>query len=358
MRKFLFLLLFVFLSDLISIPRFALMRGNQCRDCHINPTGGLIRNKDGWNYGKNNLKLFKSSQSQISPFLNDNISIGLDFRFQYLYSQELRRTYFHKMAGGLYLNFSLSDDINLIATYDLYRGYFEGYGILNLLPLDGYVKVGSFSPNFGIRIDDHTAYSRNGDAGTLSSSSYEGLIFSPGYSQTGIELGIYPTEFLFINFSAGQNKFPFETDPSYLGRFELTPSIGELNFMLGGSYGIFRKLQNSFQLNDFFAGIGFNNFSLMSEIVQAKNYFNQDVKSLIYMLEISYRLMKGLDFVTRYDRIVPDIKVKGIYYSHFIFGFDFYPYSFLEIKPQYRMNLENPKVEKNNSFVLQFHFWY
>lgn len=358
MKKLIFLFLFVFIADLISVPRFALTRGNQCKDCHSNPTGGLIRNRDGWNYGKNNLKLFKSSQTSISPFLNENILIGLDFRFQYLYSQELKRTDFHKMAGGLYLDFSLSDDINLITIYDLYRGYFEGYAILNILPKEGYLKVGSFSPNFGIRIDDHTAYTRNGDAGVLSNSSYGGLIFAPGYSQTGIELGIYPTEFSFITFSAGQDKFPFQTDPSFIGRIEFTPSIGQFNFMLGGSYGIFRKLQNSFHLNDYFAGFGFKNFSLLGNIVQAKNYINQDFKSLIYMLEISYRLMKGLDFVTRYDKIFPDLNNKETHYSHFILGFDFFPYSFIEIKTQYRVNLENPKVEKNNSFVLQFHFWY
>ncbi len=45
----LFTLILVLLScELFGVPRFALMRGNQCRDCHFNPTGGIIRNKDGW----------------------------------------------------------------------------------------------------------------------------------------------------------------------------------------------------------------------------------------------------------------------------------------------------------------------
>ena len=206
MRKIYFFILFFFTIELLAIPRFAIMRGNQCRDCHSNPTGGVIRNEDGWNYGKNNLRLLRKSEIDLSNKLNENISIGFDFRFQYLYSQQLKKTDFHKMAGGVYSNFDLSDEISFIATYDLYRGYlgyFEGYGILRVLPMEGYIKVGSFYPNFGIRLDDHTAYTRSGDAGLLSSASSNGLIFESGYSQTGVEVGLFPTDFSSVTISAG-----------------------------------------------------------------------------------------------------------------------------------------------------------
>ena len=358
MKKFYFFILFFFVMELLAIPRFALMRGNQCRDCHSNPTGGIIRNKDGWNYGKNNLRLFRSSEINLSNQLNENISIGFDFRFQYLYSQELKRTDFHKMAGGVYSNFDLSDELSFITTYDLYRGYFEGYGILKVLPMEGYIKVGSFYPNFGIRLDDHTAYTRNGDAGLLSSSASNGLIFESGYSQTGVEFGLFPTDFSFVTLSVGQDKYPFRSDVSYIGRFEITPSIDDLNFLFGSSYGIFRKNQNKFNLLSFFGGFGFRNFSFLSEFVSAKDYINPEIKSQFLMVETSYRIKNGIDLVARYDRVVSDLNQKSNYLSHIIFGFDLFPYSFIEIKPQYRINLENPKVERNNSFVLQFHFWY
>ncbi len=358
MRIIIFYLLVVLLIDLFSIPRFAVMRGNQCKDCHSNPTGGLIRNQDGWNYGKNNLRMFKSTQNNVSPFLNDNISVGIDFRYQYLYSQEFKKTDFHKMSAATYFDIAMSDELRLITAYDLYRRSFEGYGILNVLPLDGYLKIGTFQPNFGIRIDDHTAYSRNGDAGILSSSPSKGLIFNSFYTQTGVELGIYPSDFSFITISVGQDKAPFSFDPSYIGKIELTPSILDFNFLFGSSYGILRTTERTYSLIDFFAGIGSRGFSILGEIVYANNYTGDDVKSIIYMLEVSYRLMKGLDFVSRYDRIEPDRNTKEVFSSHLIFGLDFYPYSFFEIKPQLRINLENPKVDKNNSFVLQFHFWY
>lgn len=358
MRKLLFILLGVFTINLFALPRFALMRGNQCRDCHSNPTGGVIRNKDGWNYGKNNLRLFKSSKKDLSNKLNENISIGFDFRFQYLYSEELKRTDFHKMAGGVYTNFELSDEFHFISTYDLYRGYFEGYGILNILPLEGYIKIGTFYPNFGIHLDDHTAYTRNGDAGLLNTTISQGLIFASGYNQTGIEVGFYPTDFSFITLSAGQDKFPFRNDLSYIGRVEINPSINGLNFLFGSSYGIFRSLQNKFDLISIFGGVGFRRFSLLGEFVNSKDYITQDIKSQFLMIETSYRIRNGIDLVARYDRIVSDLNIKNNYASHIIVGFDLFPYSFVEIKSQYRINLENPRIYKNNSFILQFHFWY
>lgn len=358
MKKLFFFILIAITIDLQAIPRFALMRGNQCRDCHSNPTGGVIRNQDGWNYGKNNLRLFRSSKMDLSNKLNENISVGFDFRFQYLYSQELKRADFHKMAGSVYTNFNLSDEIHFISTYDLYRGYFEGYGILNILPLEGYIKVGSFYPNFGIHLDDHTAYTRNGDAGLLSTATSQGLIFASGYSQTGIEVGFYPTDFSFVTLSAGQDKTPFRNDLSYIGRFEISPSFVGLNFLVGSSYGIFRSFQNKFDLISFFGGFGFRRFSLLSEYVSAKDYLASNIKSQFLMIETSYRIRNGIDFVARYDRVVEDLNLRNNYSSHIILGFDFYPYSFVEIKTQYRLTLENPKIDRNNSFVLQFHFWY
>lgn len=355
MKNLIYFFLLLLIVEASAIPRFALMRGVQCKDCHYNPTGGIIRNEDGWKYGKNNLRMFRSSQSEISPAINENISFGLDFRMQYLYSQEKKKSDFQNMALGIYSNIKFSDDINFILEYG---NYFQSYGILNILPFEGYIKAGYFSPNFGIKLDDHTAYTRNGDGSLLSSSSTKGLIFRSDYLQTGIELGFFPTDFSFITISAGQDKFPFSKEPVYIGSFELTPSINSINLKLGSSYGVFRNFDNKFNLMSFFGGIGFNRFSLLGEFVVANDYVQSGTKSQALMVETSYRILRGLDFVARYDRWIKNTEKMDEYSSHIILGFDFYPFSFVEIKSQYRLYLENPKIDKNNSFVLQFHFYY
>jgi len=39
MKKVYLILSFLMAAEVFAIPRFAIMRGNQCRDCHSNPTG-------------------------------------------------------------------------------------------------------------------------------------------------------------------------------------------------------------------------------------------------------------------------------------------------------------------------------
>jgi hypothetical protein len=67
--------------------------------------------------------------------------------------------------------------------------------------------------------------------------------------------------------------------------------------------------------------------------------------------------MLGLDAVARFDRFDPNTNVSSDEFSHLLFGLEFFPYSFVELRPQFRINLENPEVN-NNAFVLQFHLWY
>lgn len=359
--KFIFLIIiyFTFSFELQTLPRFAIMRGSQCKDCHSNPTGGLIRNEDGFNWGKNNLKVYKTNVSSVSQKLNENINIGLDFRFQYLYSQALNKTDFHKMSSSVYTDFKFDEMFKLISRYDFYRGYFEGFGILNIFPFEGYLKIGTFSPNFGLRLDDHTSYTRKGDEGLLNPSIVsQGLIFEPGYTNTGIEVGAYYSDFLFITLSAGQDKYPFRSDPVYFGRIEFVNEIGYLNFLFGASYGVLRKFNLNPTVKGVFAGIGTKDFSILSEYDLAENYIEMQANSSALMIEGAVRLNKGLDFIVRYDQWIPNIKNKNSYFSHLNFGFEWFPISFVELRPQYRIYIERPKEEKNNSFILHFHFWF
>ena len=76
--SFLFAVLFLTSFDSFALPRFAVKLGNRCIDCHYNPSGGLIRNLDGWNWGKNNLSMISTRDKDfiMSPRISDNISIG------------------------------------------------------------------------------------------------------------------------------------------------------------------------------------------------------------------------------------------------------------------------------------------
>jgi len=98
MKVIVFFFSILFLSGSIyqnySLPRFAVRLGDKCIDCHYNPTGGIIRSEDGWNFGKNIMSAISPREDEFAatPKIGDNITLGLDYRTQFLYSAEKKRT--------------------------------------------------------------------------------------------------------------------------------------------------------------------------------------------------------------------------------------------------------------------------
>ena len=76
-------------------------------------------------------------------------------------TSDRKRIDFQRVTGSLYTNIDLSDKINVFTRYDFIQQIWEAYGVARILPNDGYIKAGSFQPNYGIRLDDHTAYTQS-----------------------------------------------------------------------------------------------------------------------------------------------------------------------------------------------------
>ena len=344
-----------------SLPRFSLRVKNNCGDCHYNPTGGIIRNENGFFYGQNLLSMIspRSDEFTMSPKLNDNISIGLDFRGQFLYSQEKSRTDFQSMAGSIYTNIMLSKKINIIARYDFINEIWEGYGVASILPNNSYIKGGTFQPYFGLRLDDHTAYTRGGDFSTFfTTGARSGLIYNPLYIEAGVELGVYISDFVFLTTSVGTNlnNLTLTKDPTYTARLELNPFIGKVGLMFGGSYAA-AKIPQPTEFYGGFVGIGYDRFTLLAEFDRAENLIGSDLKSNLLMAQAAYVIIIGLEVIVRYDWFDPNVDVSNDEIAHLIIGFEFVPYSFIEIRPQYRFIIETPKVD-NDAVVIQMHFYY
>ncbi len=367
MKKMLLLLLAITLQT-FALPRFALQQGDRCIDCHTNPTGGIVRDYNGWYFGKNLVSMISPRDKDVpmSPKISENISIGMDIRTQYLYSEELVKSDFQNMSGSVYATAKLSDKINVVGRYDFVSYTYEAYGVAHILPNNSYIKVGTFQPNYGIKIDDHTAYIKGGDHALLSQNSFaRGLYFTPTYTETGIELGVYLSDFMFITASAakGNDGYTFQKEPTYTTRVEFTPTYNKVGFLLGGSYAAHKTPGLNPQAADiygFFGGVGYDKFAIMGEYDMGNNFDYTplaELKSTFLMLKASYRIMLGLEVIARYDMIDPDKDTEKDELSRVIAGFEFFPYSFLEIRPQYRWQFEDAQTN-NDAFVLQFHIWY
>ena len=354
----------IFTSTALSLPRFAVRLGDKCIDCHYNPTGGIIRSEDGWNYGKNILSAISPREQEfsLSPKISDNISFGLDYRTQFLFSSDTNRTRtdFQQMTGSIYTNVGLASNINLIGRFDFINNIWEAYGVAHIFPNNSYIKVGSFLPNFGIRIDDHTAYTRGGDMFLLSSEGRKGLIYDPYYREAGIEAGVYISDWVFWTASAAANFRTNRTltkDPTYTTRLELNPKLGAVGLLFGGSYAAAKFPQQKAEFYGGFLGFGYNRFSLLGEFDIGEDLVQNETKSNFAMAEASYIILLGLEALVRYDRFDPNTSVDNDELQHIIVGLEWFPYSFIEIRPQYRFMIEEPSI-KNDAAVIQFHFWY
>ena len=375
MRKNIFFclltLVIIFNSSSFSLPRFAVRLGDKCIDCHFNPTGGIIRNEDGWNYGKNILSAISPREQDfiMTPKIGDNIYFGLDYRTQFLYSSEKKRIDFQQMTGSVYTNVGLAKNINLLGRYDFIYNIWEAYGVAHVLPNNSYIKVGSFQPNYGIRIDDHTAYTRGGDFALLSNVHMSGLIYTPFYTEAGIEAGVNISDWALFTASAGASIVQntpiggtLRKDPTYTARLEINPQIGRVGLMLGASYASI-KIPRKADFYGGFLGVGYKRISLLGEFDLSENVTSQGLKSNYAMIEAAYVVTLGLEAVLRYDRFDPNTSTVNDELQHIVVGFEWYPYSFIEIRPQYRFMLYHPHSDSsvlvnNGSAVIQFHFWY
>lgn len=359
------ILVLVLSSVSFSLPRFALSQKDKCAGCHVNPTGGIVRNESGFFFGKNVVSMIspRDEEVKLSPKLSESVLFGFDYRSQFMYSEELKRSDFMDMTGSAYLSASLAQNIDVIARYDFVQRIWEGYGIAKILPNESYVKAGSFVPYFGLRLDDHTAYTRGGDYGLLFSKGIaQGLIYNPLYVEAGIELGANLSDNLFLTASVGKPKShsTFAFDPTYTARLEYSPVIEKVQLTFGGSYAstktnLFTEVLKT-NLYGGFAGVGYKRFTLMGEYDIAKDYLASETTTKALMIEATYNLMVGLDAVVRYDKLETGLAAGDTKFSHLILGVEFFPYSFVELRPQYRINYAGDS--KEGSFVLQFHFWY
>jgi len=350
-------LLLLLFDSLSALPRFAVRTGAKCQSCHVNPTGGGMRNFYGsTSYGREALPI-KSWQEEFSleeftTQLNDFVSVGADFRTLYYTEQANNGQAFWQMQGDIYLRANVAKKINMYLDKGLYSG-FEIFGIANILPAEGYIKVGRFWPAFGLRIDDHTIFVRQYTGFNLR--SFERA------EDTGVEVGFLPGAFkgVVAVSNGGAQGIPSDKVRALLGRVELMFSASSFNFLVGGSaYRLAQGRSGKTIAGGFLGAALENNAVLLGEV----DYIDDktgvaDIKSLVSYVELDYALIQGLDLKVAYDFYDPDVKNKSGSFSRYSFGFEFFPISGIEVRPLYRLYKEEPTDLKNDEVHVLIHFY-
>jgi hypothetical protein len=237
------------------------------------------------------------------------------------------------------------------------------------------LRVGYMQPSIGIRHDDHTSFTRRAVAGTFSQN-----LVPPGYAELGAEISYEGISWLTVNAGVFGSSNLAEivpelgeiteiTDfskPSLLGRIKLWPQDLDLGFNgeLGAS--IFAN-GDSLTMINVFAGIGLSDrSSFLVEAFLATLPDNRRVRNVSVMG--SYQLFQWLSLDWRYEfgqteRPDADPTKAELGHAHqAVFGLEFFPLPYLEIRPEYRFFQLEPFGEiggfQQGQYTVQMHVFY
>jgi hypothetical protein len=379
-----------------ALPRFALLRGEaNCLACHVNPTGGMLRNEGGESYSINTLPMWKRGD-KFSGQISDGIRIGADYRNQFLSFSETHPTYhmaprtdtlgteivkggdttesnsgFHAMSLSLYIDATLTPSVHAYLHYDPLANKVDGYGLLNFVSPSGdmiesgnivtnaHFKFGAFMPAFGIRFDDHTVYVRGGNR-NLSGFGGAGFFWIESYRDIGAELGgTFADHFsaqlgLFNGFEENQQAtFPFiKQDMAVSARVTASNEFIEDMFSAEIGYSMYsrpRKDQTGSDANVSIVGIhggvrvGF--VTLLAEYDKGENVYrtvfaDYAPKMQALTTELALNITRGLDGIVRYETYKDadqanntQIEVK----NRISIGAQWFPLRMVEIRPEFRI---------------------
>lgn len=361
---------FVLSGPLFALPRFALDAGVSCQECHVNPTGGGMRNEFGAEYySRTVLPMRTSRQTQglegFSTRLNEFIRVGTDLRTVMYYIDDGRntRSSFWQMQGDLYVSAQVSRDLTFYLDKGLYDG-FEIFGLLSIPSMNSYLKVGTFVPAYGIRMDDHILYTRAGGAIPFFVGSIVPVPFGERAEDTGVEFGYINSNTtltigMFNGNPGGGIRFAEENINAVALRGEWRLfSEGSTHGLIGGSF--YRNRRTNFETINYgvFGGIGIErSFNVIGEMMfvswkqpptaSAENY-------LLFFTEFNYLIQQGIELKMQYNLGTggsPTLTRHAIGV-----GAEFFLVPGLELRPLYRIHFSND-VPNIGELLLMFHIF-
>jgi len=363
----------VLTSASFSLPRFSSRMNLPCQSCHINPSGGGMRNTFGANFGRDDISV-KAWQEEyaledFSTKLNNFISYGADFRFLGFYqsktSPDVSSSSFFPMQMDVYFNLAVSKKISLYVNpaFGPY-GRLEMFAVAKVLPLNGYLKLGRFAPSHGLRYDDHTSFIRQ----ATPFRNYGG-------QQSGLELGFNPEPISMMG--AVTNGMRGDLDgglaKAVFGRIEGHGTLGTINLMAGvSSYNDASGGQNLNLLEGYGAVTISERLTVMGTVeriqgnsgtmsmnsdINQRNSLNSRLKQFAVLVEADYVLVQGFDVKFMYDFFDPNTDVKSGTAQRYSGGFEFMPIGGVEVRPMYRYTKDSILNRNTTDLQILFHIY-
>jgi hypothetical protein len=325
-------------------PYLAIQNGYKCVACHVNPTGGGLRNDFGVIFSQNVLPArmlpanFPAWTGRITSFLR----AGLDARASWTRTQvphnptqEQRQLDQVRVYAdlaivperlGLYLDEKVAPDK---------AQEFEGYVRLNDASRGWYLKAGKFYLPFGFRLQDQAAFVR-----TLSGIS----MTTP---DTGMELG-----FERASWSAQLDYSNDISNASAASRHQITGQFVwvQTGYRLGAAVSATSTSTGNRRLGGLFAGLRTGPVAWLGEVDLVRDDgFADGARTMLAALgELDWALRRGQNLKLAAEFQDPDRAVAEDQFTRWSAVYEFTPLPFVQLRAGYRRYRGIPQNDSQN----------
>ena len=320
----------------LSVPRYAARYGQRCTLCHVDPSGGGQRTLYAVQYiVPMELSLQRLTAEEIAgidPVLGKNLTVGLDLRTIYHASDPPRPGIdnFLQMQSAFYLSFDFARRFSAHVNRSQ-SGTLDVFGLAHVLPLDGHLRVGRFTPAYGWRFADHTVYTRE-------------LLgwFAQGRTDVGLEAAVNPGRFTFsAALTNGSRGAAADADErlAVTGQGIVRANWRELGAGLGGSIWSNHSATGERFDRGPFGYLTFGPATWLGEAAWSTNDPpgpGSERTSWVASQELSWRVLQGFDLRATYDFFDPDLDRESGTRDRIAAGLDLLPYPFLNLQTMVR----------------------
>ena len=349
--------MFFFPTFLLAIPRYALQNSSSCILCHVNPSGGGLRNDYGILYGLDDLTAKVPQKfSSYSGIILNHIQIGGDVRIQSVSKNK------GDIPDGLAIfpmqaNIQMKTNVKQLMILADLATLQSDIGVQFLYNLkDNYFRIGSSKPSFGLRLVDHTVFTRGGNIKLVNGNHREGMPFTPRLKNAPIaEIGRFHGN---AHLTVGITKGYFSNESETIfGKAEHYGSLDIMNRLIGISYLKQIHLNNGLEMINLFGGLSSGKLSWMGEMTIAENLVLG--RSFASYSELTYQIKRGFNMSGRIDFFDENITFKQDAIRRTTIGLNYVPLPFLDIKFQIRSSkLFGDVGSKGIELLTQLHVWF
>ena len=351
-------------SSLFSLPRFSVEESTSCFSCHVNPTGGGMRNDYGSNvYNLDELTIRKwisHGDEDWDGFVTDHIQIGGEFRIQSFDGNTSKGTF--PMQAEIYTKVDINKnaDFYLEASLGGSRNY-EYFVLFDKLPNHSWIKVGQTSPNYGLMIDDHTSFIKSGNKNQLISNNRDldigfRKLFDPMANKPLIiEAGTRLLDNIFLTASLSQplENSNYQDLVNFTGSVNYIKSFGKQSIMFGSSI----LEENNISLIGIYGGLNTGPIVFTFETDWADNLLENNKNSFASYGQLVVKPIQGLHLLAKYDYFDHDYDFKTGSITRYSYGMEIYPLNMFEVKLQLR-KYEAEELNFDNEYLIQVHTWF